>query len=118
MANKKPRDHPLLSGALQLGATVLAPSIVQFLVWAPRATSLAVGGPLTILAAIEDPAVISKILTHLGLPSHAPPRAPARLDAFMQTAYSLPIFRFGARTDTSVALVSFLELTLQRIGMD
>jgi len=44
------------------------------------------GGPLTILAAIEDPAVIIKILTHLGLPSRAPPRAPARLDAFMQTA--------------------------------
>jgi len=44
------------------------------------------GGPLTILAAIEDPAVILKILTHLDLPSRAPPRAPARLDAFMQTA--------------------------------
>lgn len=44
------------------------------------------GGPLTILAAIEDPTVIIKILTHLGLPSRAPPRAPARLDAFMQTA--------------------------------
>ena len=44
------------------------------------------GGPLTILAAIEDPTVIIKILTHLGLPSRAPPRAPARLDAFLQTA--------------------------------
>ncbi len=44
------------------------------------------GGALTILAAIEDPAVIIKILTHLGLPSRAPPRAPARLDAFLQTA--------------------------------
>ncbi len=44
------------------------------------------GGPLTILAAIEDPAVIAKILAHLGLPTRAPPRAPARLDAFMQTA--------------------------------
>jgi len=44
------------------------------------------GGALTILAAIEDPAVIIKILTHLDLPSRAPPRAPARLDAFMQTA--------------------------------
>ena len=44
------------------------------------------GGPLTILAAIEEPTVIIKILTHLGLPSRAPPRAPARLDAFMQTA--------------------------------
>jgi len=44
------------------------------------------GGPLPILAAIEDPAVIIKILTHLGLPARAPPRAPARLDAFLQTA--------------------------------
>lgn len=44
------------------------------------------GGTLTLPAAIEDPAVIIKILTHLGLPSRAPPRAPARLDAFMQTA--------------------------------
>jgi hypothetical protein len=44
------------------------------------------GGPLTILAAIEDPAVIVKILTHLGLPTRAPPRAPAHLDAFFHTA--------------------------------
>jgi len=44
------------------------------------------GGPLTILAAIEDPSVIVKILSHLGLPSRAPPRTPARLDAFMHTA--------------------------------
>ncbi len=43
-------------------------------------------GPLTILAAIEDPAVIGKILSHLGLPTRAPPRAPARIDAFLQTA--------------------------------
>ncbi len=44
------------------------------------------GGPLTIIAAIEDPAVIIKILSHLGLPTRAPPKAPARLDAFFQTA--------------------------------
>ncbi len=43
-------------------------------------------GLLTILAAIEDPAVIVKILTHLGLPTRAPPRAPARIDEFFQTA--------------------------------
>jgi hypothetical protein len=36
------------------------------------------GGTLTILAAIEDPSVIAKILTHLGLPARAPPRSPAR----------------------------------------
>ncbi len=44
------------------------------------------GTPLTILAAIEDPAVISKILTHLGLPTRAPPKALAHIDAFFQTA--------------------------------
>ena len=36
------------------------------------------GGTLTILAAIEDPPVIAKILTHLGLSARAPPRSPAR----------------------------------------
>ncbi len=44
------------------------------------------GGTLTILAAIDDPAVIAKILAHLGLPTRAPPKAPGRLDAFLQTA--------------------------------
>ena len=44
------------------------------------------GGPLTLIAAIEDPAVIVKILAHLGLPTRAPPKAPGRLDAFLQTA--------------------------------
>jgi hypothetical protein len=36
------------------------------------------GGPLTIIAAIEHPPVIAKILAHLGLPARAPPRSPAR----------------------------------------
>ena len=36
------------------------------------------GGSLKIIAAIEDPPVIVKILSHLGLPTRAPPRAPAR----------------------------------------
>ena len=41
------------------------------------------GGNFKIIAAIEAPAVIVKILTHLGLPARAPPRAPARrLDLF------------------------------------
>ncbi len=44
------------------------------------------GGPLTLIAAIEDPAVIVKILAHLGLPTRAPPRAPARIGEFLQTA--------------------------------
>jgi hypothetical protein len=36
------------------------------------------GGNFKIIAAIEEPAVIVKILTHLGLPARAPPRSPAR----------------------------------------
>ena len=35
------------------------------------------GGKLKIIAAIEQPAVIAKILDHLGLPTRAPPRTPA-----------------------------------------
>ena len=36
------------------------------------------GGALKIIAAIEEPGVIVRILTHLSLPARAPPRAPAR----------------------------------------
>ena len=38
----------------------------------------ACGGRLKIIAAIEEPVVIVRILTHLGLPARAPPRAAAR----------------------------------------
>ena len=41
------------------------------------------GGSLKIIAAIEDPPVIVRILTHLGLPTRAPPRVLAqRVDLF------------------------------------
>ena len=44
------------------------------------------GAALKIIAAIEDPPVIVKILAHLGLPTRAPPRAPAqRFDLFQTT---------------------------------
>ena len=36
------------------------------------------GGKLKIIAAIEEPVVIERILTHLGLSAQPPPRAPAR----------------------------------------
>lgn len=36
------------------------------------------GGTMKIIAAMEDPSVIAKILAHLGLPTRAPPSAPAR----------------------------------------
>jgi hypothetical protein len=44
------------------------------------------GGPVTLIATIEDPAVIAKILAHLGLPTKAPPRSPALLCPLFQTA--------------------------------
>ena len=44
------------------------------------------GGALKIIAAIEEPAVIAKILTHLGLPARAPPRSPARPLALFRAA--------------------------------
>jgi hypothetical protein len=43
------------------------------------------GGALKIIAAIEDPPVIIKILSHLGLPTRGPPRAPARRVDLFQT---------------------------------
>ena len=44
------------------------------------------GGEFRIIAAIEEPAVIVRILTHLGLPARAPPRAPARRPELFQAA--------------------------------
>ena len=44
------------------------------------------GGRLKIIAAIEDPPVIVRILTHLGLPARAPPRTPARRVDLFQAA--------------------------------
>jgi hypothetical protein len=38
-------------------------------------------GELKIIAAILEPPVIEKILTHLGLQARAPPRAPTRRQA-------------------------------------
>lgn len=36
------------------------------------------GSQMKIIAAIEEPAVIVRILTHLGLPARAPARSPPR----------------------------------------
>ncbi len=44
------------------------------------------GGKLKIIAAIEEPAVIERILTHLGLSAQPPPRAPARRFELFQAA--------------------------------
>jgi Putative transposase len=45
------------------------------------------GGALRIIAAIDDPPVIVKILSHLGLPTRGPPRAPARRVDLFQTIW-------------------------------
>ena len=44
------------------------------------------GGKLRIIAAIEEPAVIERILTHLGLSAQPPPRTPARRVDLVQAA--------------------------------
>ena len=44
------------------------------------------GGKLKIIDAIEEPAVIERILTHLGLSAQPPPRAPARRFELFQAA--------------------------------
>ena len=44
------------------------------------------GGELKIIAAIEEPAVIVKILTHQGLSARAPPRIQARRLPLFETA--------------------------------
>ena len=52
------------------------------------------GGTLKIIAAIEHPPVIAKILTHLGLPARAPPRAPARaFDRLQMAFYEGPVVK-------------------------
>ena len=46
----------------------------------------ACGGKLKIIAAIEAPALIERMLTHLGLSAQPPPRTPARrIDIFQAT---------------------------------
>ena len=44
----------------------------------------AISASLHVIAAIEDPSTIAKILKHLGLPARAPPRAPAKNPAFYE----------------------------------
>jgi hypothetical protein len=44
------------------------------------------GGKLKIIAAIEEPAVIERMLTHLGLSAQPPPRTPARRAELFQAA--------------------------------
>ena len=44
------------------------------------------GGEFKIIATIQEPAAIVRILTHMGLPARAPPRSPARPVALFEAA--------------------------------
>ena len=44
------------------------------------------GGKLKFVASIEQPEVIEKILTHLGLAAQPPPIAPARREVLFEAA--------------------------------
>ena len=50
----------------------------------------ACGGQLKIRAGIEDPVVIVRILTHLGLPARAPPHFTARAPSLVSIQRLLP----------------------------
>jgi len=52
------------------------------------------GGQFKIIAAIEEPAVIARILTHLGLPARARPRAQASSLALFNTPWATRQQRF------------------------
>ena len=57
----------------------------------------AISASLHVIAAIEDPSTIAKILKHLGLPARAPPRAPAKNPAFYEfTEFASPLLRILA----------------------
>lgn len=47
------------------------------------------GGPVTVIAAIEAPAVMAEILAYLGLPTLGPPRSSARAFARFQRSDSI-----------------------------
>ena len=74
-------ESPSNDGAGLLTSREVAPQ--------PRpAGALRCGGRLKIIAAIVDPAMITKILTHLHLPARAPPRSPARRVDHLKWAFS------------------------------
>ena len=57
------------------------------------------GGKLKIIAAIEEPAVIARILTHLVLAAQPPPHAPARRVDLLQAARYVNPERFCTGAD-------------------
>jgi len=74
------------------------------------------GGKLRIIAAIEEPAVIERILTHLGLLAQPPPQTPARrVDIFSGGLIRKPA-RVLARADGRARLAFVQACGLRKIG--
>jgi hypothetical protein len=74
-------QHPLEAAARMSWACLLKRVFDIDIELCPRC-----GARLKIIAAIVDPQVIVRILTHLGLPARAPPRAPAQPLPLFQAA--------------------------------
>jgi len=81
LAITTPRPHPPDAPARLSWARRLKRVFDIDIEYCPRC-----GGRLQIIAAIVDPRVLAKILTHLHLPARAPPRSPARALALFQAA--------------------------------
>jgi hypothetical protein len=73
------------------------------------AVSPSSGGPLTIIATIEDPTAMAKTLTYLGLPIRAPPRA--TLAATRSTPNGLIPNRYPIRSGSAPEPTTPLALT-------
>ncbi len=72
-AKSEPADEHAHGAPARMGWARLLKRVFEFdLEHCPQC-----GGEFRIIAAIEEPAVIVRILTHLGLPARAPPRSPA-----------------------------------------
>ena len=74
-ASNEPSDSPTASTWARLNWAHLLKRVFAI----DMTTCPQCGGPLTLLAAIEEPTVIIKILTHLGLPRRAAPHHAPRL---------------------------------------
>ena len=75
-------DTPYASARTRLSWAQLLKRVFQI----DMTTCSYCGGPVTLIAALDDPAVIVKILAPLGLPTKAPPRAPAQACQLFQRA--------------------------------
>jgi hypothetical protein len=73
------RPSPAKPDARPLGKNLTWADLIRRVFETDALVCPACGGPMRILAAIQTPQTIRDILDHLGLPSRAPPIAPARL---------------------------------------